>query len=318
MSRFFETELFVRVVEEGSLTAASRRLDVTASYASKLVTRLEERLGVPLLIRTTRKLTLTEAGRVYYERCTEALHNLEAAESMVAELQASPRGKLRVTLPSTFGTRFVLGLLADFKGLHPDLTLELVFLDRQVDLIGEGYDVAVRAGELGDARLIARKLAATERVVCASPAYLERVGPPDAPPALARHECLQYAYNAAPGRWRMRAGEVEAEVEVSGRMVANNALMLVEAAVQGHGLIFVPMFHVAEPLRAGRLQRVLPAWSWPVGVYAVYPPTTRVPAKVRLFVDFMVARLREPPWPSADGAHAAPTSSTSTRSRVGS
>lgn len=299
MSRLFETELFVRVVEEGSLTAASRRLEVTPSYASKLVTRLEQRLGAPLLIRTTRKLTLTEAGRLYYERCTEALQNLEAAESMVAELQASPRGKLRVTLPSTFGVRFVIGLLAEFKGLHPELTLELVFLDRQVDLIAEGYDVAIRVGELGDPRLIARKLAGTERVICASPAYLERAGEPDSPQALARHACLQYAYSAAPGRWQLRAGEAEAEVEVSGGMVANNALMLVEAAIQGHGLIHVPMFHVAEPLRAGRLRRVLPAWGWPIGVYAVYPPTTRPPAKVRVFVDFMVARMRELPWASS-------------------
>lgn len=298
MSRLFETELFVRVVEEGSLTAASRRLDVTASYASKLVTRLEERLGVPLLIRTTRKLTLTEAGRLYYERCAEALQNLEAADASVAELQRSPRGRLRVTLPSTFGVRFVLGLLAEFKGLHPDLTLELVFLDRQVDLIGEGFDVAIRAGELGDPRLIARKLVATERVVCGSPAYLERAGAPDSPQSLGRHECLQYAYATTPGRWQMRAGEVEVEVEVSGHMVANSASMLVEAAIHGQGLIFVPMFHVAEALRARKLRRALPTWSWPMGVYAVYPPTPRVPLKVRLFVDFMVERMREPPWPT--------------------
>lgn len=296
MSRLFETELFVHVVEEGSFTAAARRLEVTTSYASKLLTRLEERLGVPLLIRTTRKLTLTEAGRAYHERCTEVLQALKAAEEAAAELQTTLRGKLRVTLPAGFSIRFMLGLLNEFKGLHPELTLELVFLDRHVDLIGEGYDVAIRAGDVGDPRLIARKLVSTERVVCGSPGYLERAGVPDTPEALARHECIQYAHYATQGRWKLRKADGVVEAEVSGHMVANDAHMLVDAAVHGHGLIFVPMFHVAEAVRAGKLRRVLPAWGWPVGVYAVYPPTTRVPTKVRVFVDFMVDRLRDPPW----------------------
>lgn len=296
MSRLFETELFVRVVEEGSFTAAGRRLEVTTSYASKLVTRLEERLGVHLLIRTTRKLTLTEAGRVYYERCAEALQALEAAEAMATELQSTPRGKLRITLPTGVGTQFMLGLIAEFKGLHPELTLELVFLDRQVDVIAEGYDVAIRAGDLADSRLIARKLAGSVRVICGGPGYLERAGEPEAPDALARHECLQYAYHATPGRWKLRSGADERDVEVFGHMVANSGPMLVEAAVRDHGLIFVPTFHVADALRTGRLRRVLPAWGWPMGVYAVYPPTARVPIKVRTFIDFMVERMREPPW----------------------
>lgn len=295
MSRLFETELFVQVIEEGSITAAARTLDVTASYASKLLTRLEERLGVPLLIRTTRKLTLTEAGRAFHERCAEALHALKAAEDAAAELQSTPRGKLRVTLPSGFSVQFMLGLLNEFKALHPELTLELVFLDRHVDLIGEGYDVAIRAGDVGDPRLVARKLAATERVVCGSPTYLERAGVPDAPEALADHECVQYAYYATPGRWKVCRGDDVAEVEVSGHMVANDAHMLIAAAVHGHGLIFVPMFHVAEAIHAGKLRRVLPEWGWPVGVYAIYPPA-RPPTRVRVFVDFMVERLRDPPW----------------------
>jgi DNA-binding transcriptional LysR family regulator len=296
VSRLFETEVFVRVVEEGSLTAASRRLGVTTSYASKLVTRLEERLGVPLLIRTTRKLTLTEAGRVYFDRCTEVIQGLEQAEALAAELQQKPTGTLRVTLPSAFGAQFVLGLLAEFKGLHPQLRLELVFLDRQVDLIAEGYDVAIRVGDLGDGRLIARKLAGVERIVCGSPRYFERAGTPQAPEDLAGHACLLYAYHATPGRWRMRGPDGEREVEVVGTMVANNALMLAEAAEQGHGLLFVPEFHTAAGRRAGSLMRVLPAWGWPLGVYAVYPPTPRVAVKVRLFVDFMLDRLRAPPW----------------------
>jgi len=296
MSRLFEVEVFVRVVEEGSLTAASQRLGVTTSYASKLVTRLEQRLGLQLLIRTTRKLTLTEAGRVYFERCMGAIQGLEEAEAAAAELNATPTGTLRVTLPTGFGVQFVLGALAEFKGMYPQLKLELVFLDRQVDLIGEGYDVAIRAGELGDPRLIARKLAEASRIVCASASYLARAGTPQTPEELTRHECLLYAYHAMPSRWHMRGPEGEREVEVAGHMVANNALMLVEAAEQGRGLLFIPIFHVAAGLRARRLVHVLPRWHWPMGVFAVYPPTTRVPNKVRLFVDFMVERLREPPW----------------------
>lgn len=301
MSRLLEAEVFVAAVEAGSLTAASKQLGLTTSYASKLVTRLEERLGVPLLIRTTRKLTLTEAGRIYLARTTEALQGLEQAESMAAELQLRPTGTLRVTLPGGFGTQFVLGALADFAGLYPDLKLELVFLDRQVDMIGEGYDVGIRAGSLGDDRLIARKLASADRVVCASPTYLERAGAPDTPDALMNHACLLYAYHAAPGRWRMRGPDGEREVEVSGPIVANNGLQLVEAAVLGRGLVFVPTFHVAAELRAGRLRRVLPAWGWQIGVFAVYPPTQRVPIKVRVFVDFMLERMREPPWAGVAG-----------------
>lgn len=301
MSRLLEAEVFVAVVETGSLTAASKRLGLTTSYASKLVTRLEERLGVSLLIRTTRKLTLTEAGRVYYERSTEAIQGLELAEAMAVELLLRPTGTLRVTLPSGFGAQFVQGALAEFAELYPDLKLELVFLDRQVDLIAEGYDVAIRVGDLGDGRLIARKLAAAERVVCASPAYLERVGTPESPDALAGHACLLYAYHATPGRWQLRGPDGERSVEVSGPLVANNALMLVEAAVRGRGLVFLPTFHAAAELRAGRLRRVLPAWGWPLGVFAVYPPAQRVPSKVRVFVDFMLERLREPPWSGAAG-----------------
>lgn len=293
--------MFVAVVDEGSLTAGSRRLGLTTSYASKLITRLEERLGVSLMIRTTRKLTLTEPGRVYFERSTEAIQGIEQAEAMAAELTRRPTGTLRLTLPAGFGAQFVLGALAEFAGLFPDLKLELVFLDRQVDLISEGYDVGSRVGNLIDERLIARKLASTHRVVCGSPAYLERAGTPDAPGALQGHSCLLYAYHATPGRWRLRGPNGESDVEVDGPMVANSALLLVEAAVQGRGLIFVPAFHVAAELQAGRLRRVLPGWGWPLGVFAVYPPTPRVPLKVRVFVDFMLERLRDPPWAGALG-----------------
>jgi DNA-binding transcriptional LysR family regulator len=296
MNRLLEAEVFVRVVEDGSLTAAARRLGMTTSYASKLVTRLEERLGSQLLVRTTRKVTLTDTGRTYYERCTAAIQELAAAEQMATDLQQSPRGTLRVTLPNAFGMLFMMGVLARFKARYPELTLELVFLDRQVDLINEGFDVALRVGELVDDRLIARRLASTDRIAMASPAYLERAGTPDEPEALAGHTCLLYAHHAVPGRWRLRGPRGDVEVAVAGTMVTNHGLMLVEAAAEGLGMIYVPSLLATDELRAGRLRRVLPAWRWPMGVFAVYPPTPRVPTKTRVLVDFLVEHLREPPW----------------------
>lgn len=296
MNRLFEAEVFVRVVEDGSLTAAARRLGMTTSYVSKLVTRLEERLGARLAIRTTRKLTLTDTGRSYYERCTEAIRGLEEAERMATEEQQAPRGTLRLTVPNAFGSLFAMGVLAEFKARFPELTLELVFLDRQVDLIGEGFDVALRIGELGDPRLIARRLASTDRIVMASPSYLERAGTPREPEELAGHECLLYAHHAAPGRWKVQGPRGVVEVDVAGHLVANHGSMLVEAARQGLGLVFVPVLLAAAELHAGRLRRVLPPWHWPTGVFAVYPPTPRVPAKTRVLVDFLVERMRVPPW----------------------
>ncbi|MCY1004177.1 LysR family transcriptional regulator [Nannocystis pusilla] len=301
MNRLFEAEVFVRVVEDGSLTAAARRLEMTTSYVSKLMTRLEERLGARLLIRTTRKLSLTETGRAYFERCTEVIRGLEEAEQLAADLQQAPRGTLRLTVPNAFGSLFALGVLSEFKARFPELSLELVFLDRQVDLIGEGFDVGLRIGELGDERLIARRLASTDRIVLASPRYLERAGTPREPEALGEHECLRYAYHAAPGRWKVQGPRGVVEVDVTGHMVANHGSMLVEAAAQGLGLVFVPVLLAAAELRAGRLRRVLPAWHWPLGLFAVYPPTPRVPAKTRALVDFLVERMREPPWAGLTG-----------------
>ncbi len=293
MSRLFEVEVFVRVVEEGSLTAAGRRLGVTSSYASKLVTRLEERLGVPLLLRTTRKLTLTAAGQRYFATCLEVLESLDQAELAATALQSTPTGTLRVTLATGLGIPRMRQALADFVELYPKLVLELAFFDRQVDLLGEGYDVALRVGAVEDTSLIARKLGITNRVLFASPRYLERAGPIDVPEDLAAHECLLYAYNARQTVWTLRGPDGNREVKVSGRMVANQGRMLVAAATHGCGIIYVPSFHVLDALRAGELVRVLPGWSRPLDIYALYAPMPRVPSKVRVFVDFIVARFKE-------------------------
>lgn len=296
MSHLVEMETFLVVVEAGSFTAAASRLGVTKSYASKLVARLEARLGVQLLQRTTRQLTLTEVGRAYFERCSEAMQALGEAVAVATELQTSPQGRLRINLPSAFAVSYLAAPLVEFKARYPRLTVEAVLADRKIDLLAEGFDLAVRIGELADSSLIARRLTMVDRAVCASPDYLGRRGTPRQPEELAQHECLLYAYHAVPTTWRLKGKDREAVVEVSGTLVSNHAEMLVEAACQGLGLVFCPIFFTAANLRSGRLLRVLPEWRVPLSISAVFPNARHVPAKVRLFVDFLVAYFQRSPW----------------------
>lgn len=298
MSRVFEAEAFVHVMESGSFTVAANKLGVTKSYVSKLVTRLEDRLGVRLLNRSTRKLAATEAGRLYHERCAEVLAMLDGAEMAATELQSKPRGRLRVAAPSMFGANYLMSPIAEFKILYPDLALEVNFADRRVDLLAEGYDVAVRAGILREESLSARRLAVAPMFPCASPEYLERRGVPREPEELAQHECLVYAYQTIPGTWMLSNGQRDVSVTVSGSLVANHAQMLLEAASRGLGICYVPQFHSAPYLRNGRLVRVLPDWQRPMPepVHVVYPTTRHVPAKLRVFIDFLVNHFRIPSW----------------------
>jgi len=298
MNRLFEAEAFVLVIDEGSFTAAAKRLGVTKSYASKLVTRLEDRLGVRLLNRTTRKLALTEPGRAYYERCTAAMHALEEAESEVGELQTKPRGRLRITVPTAFGMTYLTKTLADFSARFEGLVLDVHFLDRHADLVGEHFDAAVRAGDLEDSSLIAHRIAKAEMVLCASPGYLAKRGAPKEPAELAAHACLIYTNHAAPTIWTLERARGEVSVEVSGPLMTNHAGMLLEAACDGLGITFVPVFHSGPYLRDGRLVRVLSGWRRPkpVPIHVLYPTARHVPLKVRAFVDFMTEYFRAPPW----------------------
>ncbi len=298
MSRLFEAEVFVAVIDKGSFTAAAAQLGITTSYASKLVTKLEDRLGVRLLHRSTRKLGLTDLGRAYYERCTEVMRALEEAETAATELQRSPRGRLTITLPTVFGGTYLTDPLIELRSRYPDLALSVTLTDRYVDLVAEGFDVAIRAGELRDSSLIAVRLATADVILCASRDYLAARGTPNEPEDLADHECLIYAYNTDPGTWTLKGSRGQASVEVSGSFTANNAKLLLEAACRGLGVIFMPAFHVAPYLCDGRLVRVLPAWQKhaPVPIHAVFPASRHLSAKVRVFVDFMVERFRVPPW----------------------
>ncbi|HRI70415.1 MAG TPA: LysR family transcriptional regulator, partial [Polyangium sp.] len=281
-----------------SFTAAADKLGITKSYASKLVSRLEDRLGVRLLTRTTRKLIATEAGQAYHERCSAVLSALEDAEMAASELQAKPRGRLRMTAPAVFGTNHLFEPIVAFNKKFPDIFLEIHFFDRRVDILAEGYDVAIRAGLLHEENVSARRLATAPIFPIASPKYLARRGEPTEPEDLVNHDCLVYAYQDVLATWLLHDGKREVAVPIKAYLVANHAQMLLEAACRGLGICYLPHFHSAPYLRDGRLRRVLPEWQRPtlVPIHAVFPTTRHVPAKTRVFIDHMVDHFRIPAW----------------------
>lgn len=289
---------FVRVVETGSFTAAATSLGVSKSQVSRSVRALEDRLGARLLHRTTRAVTPTEAGQAFYGRCARILADLEEAEEAVAHLQAAPRGTLRLSLPQSFGVRYLAPIIADFLMKYPEVRVEASFTERRVDLVDEGYDLAIRIGVLDDSSLIARKLGASRRYVLGSPDYLARRGWPQTPAELKDHECLQFTYQTTGSSWVFRDAGEEVAVRVSGRMLANSGEALAAAACAGVGLVWLPDFLVADDLRAGRLVSVFGDRPDPgLAIWAVYPHSRHLAPKVRLFVDHVAAHLGDcPPW----------------------
>jgi DNA-binding transcriptional LysR family regulator len=273
-------------VQAGSFTAAARALDMPKSSVSRKVSELEDRLGVRLLQRTTRKLGLTDAGRLYFDRSSRIVAEMEEAEQAVAQTQSAPRGLLRVTAPLSFG---MLGpMMAAFLQRHPDVQVELVCTDRRVDLVDEGFDVAIRAGPLDDSTLIARSLGVLERVLIASPAYLRRRKRPRSPAELSEHDCVNFGAGHAPTVWILHSGERRVEVRVSPRYSVNELDLLLEAARAGVGIALIARFVAVEDLRAGRLRQLLPEWSSPkTPIHAVYPTARHLSPKVAAFVEFM-------------------------------
>lgn len=291
--------VFAKVVETGGFTAAARELGLSKSAVSKQVARLEERLGARLLNRTTRRMSPTEVGRAFYERCRRIVDEIEDAEGAVMALQDQPRGTLRVNGPMSFGVRHLAPAIAAFMSAYPDLRVELELNDRMVDVVDEGYDVTIRIARLPDSALVARKLAPMRPVVCAAPSYWEAHGMPDTPDDLRRHNCLLYAYLMSGTDWRfVGPNGVEFEVPVSGSIRANNGDALAAAGVAGLGVLRSPSFIVWEYLRSGQLVAVLPEYGEPgTSIYAVYPHSRHLSTKVRVFVDFLVDRFGpEPYW----------------------
>jgi DNA-binding transcriptional LysR family regulator len=311
MDVFDRMGLFVEVVDAGSFSAAGRRRGLAASSVARSVAALEDDLGVRLLNRTTRKLSLTEAGRLYHERSRRILNEVEDAKLSVTQLEAAPRGTLRLSVPMVFGRLHVAPALAEFLACYPALRIDLVMTDAFVDLVEEGIDLAVRIGELQDSSLIARRLAPNRRVICASPGYLARAGTPGSPDDLRQHSCLTYKFQDRRALWRLRDGGATHEVEVAGALHANNADALHAAALGGLGLAILPTWLVGQDVERGALQVVFPGYqvspsALDTSIYAVFPYSRHLSPKVRALVDFLVKRFSpRPQWELACDAAAA-------------
>jgi DNA-binding transcriptional LysR family regulator len=297
MDRLDEINAFVAVADARSFTQGARRLAVSSAQVSKLVARLENRLGARLLNRTTRDVSLTDTGRAYLERARQVLEDFATLESSVRE-QAGPRGTLRISAPVSFGATELTPALLAFAAAYPEVSLEVSATDRMVSLVEEGFDVAVRIGQLGDSSLVARKLAPVRMVTCAAPAYLERAGEPQRIEDLAEHEAVIDTNLADPTLWRFRQDGEPREVRVHGRLRFSGAPACVEAARAGFGLTRTPAFAAADDLRAGRLKALLCGYEPAViHVHAVYPHARHLAPTVRAFVDFLARRYAgEPEW----------------------
>ena len=292
IDRFAAVSTFLRVAETGSFSAAGTALGLSPSAVSKQISHLEDRLGARLLNRTTRSVHLTDMGRAFLERGRAALTALEEAEAAVTDLTQAPRGTLRVSMPVGFGRAHVAPLIPDFLARHPDLSVELEQNDRLVNLVEEGFDVAVRMGDLADSSLIARRVAPMRRIVCASPGYLDRHGTPHAPRDLTDHACLVFAQAGRVMEWVFGDGADRHVVRVKGRLTSNSNETLIHAALAGHGLVRLSNYLLGEHFRHGRLVRLLePYETHEAGVFAVYPAARHLSPKVRAFIDFLVDRL---------------------------
>jgi DNA-binding transcriptional LysR family regulator len=299
MDRFNALATFAKVVEQGSFARAADRLSVSTSAVSRQVAELEAHLDVRLLNRTTRRLSLTEAGQAFYERCVQLLADLEETESSVRSTAVEPKGTLRVTCGVTFGERYLAPAIAEFADLHPQVSFDIDLSDRVVDLVEEGFDLAIRIGPVGNQALVSRRIGSTQFVCCASPAYLARHPAPVTPADLEQHACLGYTYAAVTSAWTFESRDGTRHTpRILPRHRLNNGRMLAELAAAGLGIVLEPDFIVAPEVRSGRLQRLLTDYQPPRSpIAAVYPSRRHLSAKVRSFVDFLAARhARNQDW----------------------
>lgn len=281
--------VFSRVVDAGSFTGAARQLGLPKSTVSRRISRLEDHLGVRLLQRTTRKLSLTDAGRLYYDRSARIVAELEDAERVVSEMQEQPRGRLRVTAPMEMGERLWLTITA-FLEAYPEVELSLDLTNRYVNLVEEGFDVAIRAGTLSDSSLIARRLEESRFILVASPSYLEKRGVPAQLEDLKDHDCIAFSGRSVGHHtWHLQGPDGEVQMRIKGRLILNHLDMVKRAAIAGLGIGMVPNFYLAPEFESERLIEVLPGCgglSSPISL--VYPSTRHLAPKIRAFVDFMV------------------------------
>jgi len=289
MEGFGAIPVFVAVVENGGFSAAARTLGISKSAVSKRINQLEAHLGVRLLHRTTRKLSLTEAGERYFEHAAQALTAAGQAEDAVTELQGEPQGNLKISSPMSFGRLHVAPLIPKLLQRHPKLQSDLVMDDRKVDLVAGRFDVAIRAGNLPASTLIARKLAPLRQVLCASPDYIDRYDRPGTPAELSSHNCLLYSYSSDANEWTLIGEGGPETVTVSGSYQVNNSEALLEALREGIGIGRLPTFVAGPDLKTGRLVKLFESYSLPdFTLYAVFPERQYLPAKVRAFLDFAI------------------------------
>ncbi len=297
MDKFQEIRVFSAVVDASSFVAAADNLGMSKAAVSRYVSELEQRLGVRLMHRTTRKLSLTPEGEVFLARCRDILASIESSEAEISTRSVTASGLLKVSVPVSFGIRHLAPLWSEFLSDHPQVTLDVQLADRVIDLVDEGFDLAVRIARLPDSSLISRQLASTRLVLCAAPSYLKRRGTPAHPSELAQHDVLGYSLMAMGDQWQFTGPEGPVSVKVRPRMWTNNGDSCVAAALQGSGIQLQPTFLIDDELASGQLVEILPQFrSVELGIYAVYPSRKFVLPKVRAMVEFLANELGQAPW----------------------
>ncbi|HGH6014406.1 TPA: LysR family transcriptional regulator [Vibrio mimicus] len=299
LTTFPSIPVFVAVVECGSFSLAAKKLKITKSAVSKRLSQLEDDLGIRLINRTTRKLSLTEAGERYYYHVSQALSYAQQGMDAVTELQGEPQGKLKITAPMSFGVLHIAPIIADFISIYPKVEIDLQLEDQMVDLIEGGFDLAIRIGHLPTSNLVAKRLVTCQSVLCASPEYLTRHGEPEKPADLLEHNCLVYSYFRGGSEWTFNHQQQEVKVIPKGNLTVNNSEAIRRALLAGLGIAQLPTFLVSKDLTRGTLKSVMTQYSLPVhAVYAVFPERKHLPYKVRAFIDFLQQKLGndQPYW----------------------
>jgi len=297
MSVFNEMQTFVRIVEAGSITGAASRMDTAKSAVSRHLSELESRLGVQLLKRSTRRMSLTETGKSYYDQCVRILADVEETEAAVTTENAALKGKLHITAPLSFGVLHLGSAVADFMVEHPDLKLDVQLSDYQVNLVDEGYDLAIRIADIDNSSLIARRLTPIQFVACASPAHLKQYGIPQTPEQLINHPFLHYG-NRPDNVWNYRdKNGKEGHVKLQQVLSANNGSFIRDIGIAGQGIMIEPTFIVYKAVASGQLVAVLQDYQWhQLSAYAVYPPTRHLSHRVRVFIDFLANHFGDKPY----------------------
>ena len=292
MDSFEDLAFFVHLVQRGSLSALARERNITPAAVSIRLKNLENRLGVRLLNRSTRKLSLTHEGEIYFSRGAQLLMEIKDLNQSISSSRTHPKGLLRVNAPPAFGRYRVSPLVSEFTRQYPEVEVQLKLSDNPVDLIQTAFDVAIRFGMPADSRLIARRIAPCRRILCASPIYLQGAGPLQTPKDLLHHQCMVKQDDGSAGMWQLSRSGVQESIRIKGALSSNDGETMMNWALMGHGILILRDWHIKRFIRSGLLQQVLPEWSLPEeNIYAVYPERANLPAKVGVFIDFLAQQL---------------------------